>query len=303
MGIFIGLIVALLVGAASLIKFKKKTLSLILAVAIFGVGVLSSSIIMIPTGYTGIISTFGKINEHKVLSAGPNIVAPWQNVIKMNNQVQKSESKFKCFSSDLQETDVVINVGYKINQASAMQIYKNIGKHYVDVVVNPQIYEIVKNHIGKYNAEELISSREIVQANIYNDLSKSLSEYNVILDYFSIVDIDFTDVFTNAVEAKSEAEQKAKQAIIEANRKKEEAQYQADIDVINATAAAEKQKLAADAELYAAQQKAEANRVLNESLTGSLLEYYEIMNVDSRWDGKLPEIYGADGVMPIIGEK
>ena len=146
----------------------------------------------------------------------------------------------------------------------------------------------------------MISSREVVQAGIYQDLSTALAEYSVILDYFSIVDIDFTDVFTNAVEAKSEAEQRAKQAIIEANRKKEEAQYQADINVINATAAAEKQKLEADAELYAAQQKAEANRVLNESLTGSLLQYYEIMNVDSKWNGQLPEIYGADGVMPIL---
>ena len=85
-----------------------------------------------------------------------------------------------------------------------------------------------------------------------------------------------------------------------ANQKREEAQVQADIDVINANAAAEKQKLAADAELYAAQQKAEANRVLNESLTGSLLQYYEIMNVDSKWNGQLPEIMGADSVMPII---
>lgn len=300
MSIIIGTVLAFLVGIASLIKFKKKKLSVAIAAGIFVAGIFASSIVMIPTGYTGIISTFGKINEQKVLNAGPNIVAPWQDVIKMNNQVQKSEGNFKCFSSDLQETDVVINIGHKINQSSAMQIYKNIGKNYVEVVVNPQIYEIVKNHIGKYNAEELISSREIVQAGIYQDLSTALAEYNVILDYFSIVDIDFTDVFTNAVEAKSEAEQKAKQAIIEANRKKEEAQYQADINVINATAAAEKQKLEADAELYAAQQKAEANRVLNESLTGSLLQYYEIMNVDSKWNGQLPEIYGADGVMPIL---
>lgn len=300
MGIVIGIVLAILVGAFSLIKFKKKKLSMVIAAGILAAGVLTSSIVMIPTGYTGIISTFGKINEQKVLNAGPNIVAPWQDVIKMNNQVQKSEGKFKCFSSDLQESDVVINIGHKINQTSAMQIYKNIGKNYVEVVINPQIYEIVKNHIGKYNAEELISSREVVQAGIYQDLSTALAEYNVILDYFSIVDIDFTDVFTNAVEAKSEAEQRAKQAIIEANRKKEEAQYQADINVINATAAAEKQKLEADAELYAAQQKAEANRVLNESLTGSLLQYYEIMNVDSKWNGQLPEIYGADGVMPIL---
>ena len=300
MSLIIGIVSAIVISAFVYLKFKKASLAAIAAILALTINIFLGCIVTIPTGYTGILTTFGKVNEQKTLSAGLNIIAPWQDVVRMNNQVQKVEGTFNCFTSDLQETEVKINVSHRINQSSAMKIYKDIGKDYSDIAIYPSVYEIVKNHIGKYSAEELISARETVRFAIHEDLSKALDKYNIILDNFSIIDIDFTDTFTDAVEAKAQAEQKAKQAIIEANRKKEEAQYQADIDVINATASAEKQKLAADAELYAAQQKAEANRVLNESLTGSLLEYYEIMNVDSRWDGKLPEIVGADSVMPIL---
>ena len=52
----------------------------------------------------------------------------------------------------------------------------------------------------------------------------------------------------------------------------------------------------AQAILIAAQAQAEANRLLSESLTNALLEkmYYE------KWDGKLPYIYGGDGMTPIV---
>lgn len=300
MGLFIGIVAAVVLAGLVYGKFGKAKLAALFAAIVIAISVATSSLVMIPTGYTGILTTFGKVNEQRTLDAGPNFIAPWQDVIKMNNQVQKFEKTFKCFTSDLQETSVVVNVSHRINQSSAMKIYKNIGKDYIGIIIDPAVYEIVKNYVGKYNAEDLISSRETVQAEIFTVLSKRLADSNVVLDSFSLIDVDFTDTFTDAVEAKAQAEQNAQKAIIQANQKREEAQVQADIDVINANAAAEKQKLAADAELYAAQQKAEANRVLNESLTGSLLQYYEIMNVDSKWNGQLPEIMGADSVMPII---
>ena len=300
MGLFIGIVVAVVLAGLVYGKFGKAKLAALFAAIVITISVITSSLVMIPTRYTGILTTFGKVNEQRTLDAGPNFIAPWQDVIKMNNQVQKFEKTFKCFTSDLQETSVVINVSHRINQSSAMKIYKNIGKDYIGIIIDPAVYEIVKNYVGKYNAEDLISSRETVQAEIFTALSKRLADSNIVLDGFSLIDVDFTDTFTDAVEAKAQAEQNAQKAIIQANQKREEAQVQAYIDVINANAAAEKQKLAADAELYAAQQKAEANRVLNESLTGSLLQYYEIMNVDSKWNGQLPEIMGADSVMPII---
>ena len=126
MGFFIGIVVAIALAGLVYGKFGKAKLAALGAAIVIAISVATSSLVMIPTGYTGILTTFGKVNEQRTLDAGPNFIAPWQDVIKMNNQVQKFEKTFKCFTSDLQETLVVINVSHRINQSSAMKIYKNI---------------------------------------------------------------------------------------------------------------------------------------------------------------------------------
>lgn len=46
----------------------------------------------------------------------------------------------------------------------------------------------------------------------------------------------------------------------------------------------------ADATLLKAQAEAEANKLLNDSLTGNLLEYYKIQ----AWGGEFPQVLGSD---------
>ena len=259
-----------------------------------------SCVAFIPTGYTGIITTFGKV-ENTTLDAGPHFKPPWQGLVKMDNRVRKAEVQLACFSSDIQEVNASVTVGYRINQANAMTIYKEIGKDYVDIVVMPQISEAVKSVIAQYDANSLMESRDQATSRICDKLSNSLSKYNVDLSEVSVTDIDFTDTFTNAVEAKVEAQQKAEQAEAAAKQLKVEAQAQADADVIKAQAEAQKAKVEADAELYVSQQKAEANRVLNESLSENLLDYYRITEVDGLWNGALPVYVGGESSIPVLG--
>lgn len=124
--------------------------------------------------------------------------------------------------------------------------------------------------------------------------------YNIDLQYISVTNFDFTDTFTDAVEAKVKAQQEKEKAETDAEKRRVEAQATADADLIAANAEAEKSKVAADAELYVAEKKAEANRALNDSLNSNLLEYYRITNVDSLWNGELPTYVGGDGSIPVI---
>ena len=49
---------------------------------------LVSCISSVPTGYTGILTTFGKV-EDKTMSAGVHFIAPWQRIVKLDNRTQK----------------------------------------------------------------------------------------------------------------------------------------------------------------------------------------------------------------------
>lgn len=259
-----------------------------------------SCVTFVPTGYTGIVTTFGKVSNN-TKEAGIVIKAPWQSVVKMDNRVQEMSIDLSAFSSDIQEVSTSVTVGYRINQANAMTIYKEVGKEYKDILITPRILEIVKTVVAHYDASSLISNRDAVAVEMDTMLRSTLSAYNIDLSYINVTDFDFTDTFTDAVEAKVKAQQEKEKAETDAEKRRVEAQATADAELIAANAEAEKSKVAADAELYVAEKKAEANRALNDSLTGNLLEYYEIMSVDALWDGKLPTYVGGETSIPIIG--
>lgn len=264
------------------------------------VSIALSCVSFIPTGYTGIVTTFGKVSDG-TKEAGMVVKAPWQSIVKMDNRVQELSMDLSAFSSDIQEVATGVSVGYRINQANAMTIYKEVGKEYEDILITPRILETVKTVVAHYDASSLIYNRDAVAAEMDTMLRSTLSAYNIDLSYVSVTNFDFTDTFTDAVEAKVKAQQEKEKAETDAEKRRVEAQATADADLIAANAEAEKSKVAADAELYVAEKKAEANRALNDSLTGNLLEYYEIMSVDALWDGKLPTYVGGETSIPIIG--
>ena len=208
----------------------------------------------------------------------------------MDNRVQKSTLDMSCFSSDIQEVTMKYTVNYQISKQYAMTIYKTIGTDYYNTVIAPCITEAVKIVTARYNAEALISSRSNMAGEIETELEAKLLDYNIELVGTSIEDMDFTDAFTDAVEAKQVAEQNKLRAETEAEQR-----------VIEANAAAEIRKVEADAAAYQtltrAQAEAKANREIAESLTQALIDY----TYAQTWDGKLPTFMtGENGILPFM---
>lgn len=255
--------------------------ALIIAAVLLGLSCMAN----VPTGHTGVLTTFGKV-EDRTLEAGLNFKAPWQSVVKMDNRVQKQSTDLICFSSDIQEVSLKYTVNYQISSKDAMTIYKTIGTDYYNNIIVPNITESVKTEVAKYSAEALVSDRSSLSKAIQENLTTRLAAYNIIVVSASIEDMDFTDAFTDAVEAKQVAEQNKLKAQTEAEQKVIEAQAAADVKKTQAEAEAYEIKIKAEAE-------AEANELLSESITQSLIDYkyYET------WDGKLPSVMGTDTII------
>lgn len=272
---------------------------------VLGIG---SCVRIVPTGHTGVVTTFGRV-EDVTYEAGINFVAPWKKVINMDNRTQKSSLALSCFSSDIQEVTLTYTVNYQIDKANAQKIYKTIGVDYFEKVVQPKILEAVKGVFAKYNAETLIASRGVLSKEIEEVLAQSLEQYNVQLVSTSLEDIDFTDSFTSAVEAKQVAEQnklraqtEQEQAIIEAEANAKKVKIAADADaeaqIIAAKADAEVAKIGADAAEYQGIKDAAIMSNLGEMITmyPELVEYYYVTG----WDGKLPETYLGENANTIM---
>ena len=262
----------------------------------------------VPTGHTGVVTTFGRV-ENYTLDAGIHAKLPWQKVINLDNRVQKAAVTLSCFSSDIQEVTVAYTLNYQISKENAMTIYSTIGSSYFDTVITPNISEAVKVMTARYTAESLVSSRDDLSVMIEGMLKDKLAQYNIVVVGTSIENMDFTDAFTNAVEAKQVAAQNKLQAEIEQAQKNMEQKAKAERDVIDANAAAEVAQIQAEADLavtkiqadaaeYAGQKEAAKNKAIAEWLTPELLNYYYVQ----QWNGILPNYYmGSENVSTLIG--
>ena len=251
---------------------------------------------IVPTGYTGILTTFGKVADY-TLDAGFHLKSPFQVVTVMDNREQKTSYNTQAFSSDIQQVQVIGSINYNINKTTAMNLFKDVGTNYYNTLVSPRLLENLKAVFSKYTAEELISSRDRLSIE-----TREMSGYGINIISVSIEDIDFADAFTDAVEAKQVAQQGKLKAEIEQEQATMEAQQQAERKKIAAEAEANVQKINADAEAYAiraqAEAQAEANRQIAQSLTPELIEYTQV----SSWDGKLPTyMAGGDSTtLPVL---
>ena len=205
----------------------------------------------VTTGNTGVVTTFGKVEDF-TLEAGFHLKAPWNKVVEMDNRVQKSTIQMSCFSSDIQEVTMSYTINYQIDKANAQEIYKTIGVNYYTTIIEPSVFEAVKVATAKYTAEQLVQTRSNLAVDIENILSDSLGKYNIKVASTAIEDMDFTDAFTTAVEAKQVAEQKKKQAEIEQAQALAQAENDKKIAETNAKADAEVAKIKAEADMEVA---------------------------------------------------
>lgn len=289
--------------------------------SVVGLFVIAGGMIAtVPTGHTGILTTFGKV-EDVTLEAGVHIKSPFQKVVVMDNRTQVARISLTCFSSDIQEVLVDYSMNYQIDKSNAQTIYKNIGTDYYTTVMQPRIQEVVKSVIAKYTAESLVESRDALSNQITETLVSELGAYNIEVVSTSVENLDFSDAFTNSVEekvvalqtklkAQTEEEQKtmqkeedAKRAEIQAKAdaavKKIQAEADAEVVKTKADADAAVKKIQADADAYAGEKQAEINKKLAASVTDELVKYLTAQ----QWDGKLPAYFvTSDGtVLPILG--
>jgi regulator of protease activity HflC (stomatin/prohibitin superfamily) len=292
-------------------------LALIGCLAIAGVTMFLSCTSTVPTGHTGILTTFGRV-EDVALANGLNFHKPWQNVVTMTNKEQNFTEANVSFSKDLQEVTYTYTVKYNLLPNAAPNIYKTVGENYFNILIKPQVNNAVKVSFGKREAEEMTENRSIIQAEINEAVSEYATSYGIEAKVF-LDDFDFTNAYTNAIEAKQVAEQEAlrdktqqqmetERAKQLAERTKIQAENDAAIRKINADADAEAARvkaqadfevaqLEADAVAYAGQKQAEATAALAAAITEEVVAYEYAQN----WSGDLPQyMMDANGALPII---
>jgi regulator of protease activity HflC (stomatin/prohibitin superfamily) len=242
------------------------------------ISILSGLFYTVDAGEKGVLLKFGKVFD--VVDPGLHFKIPIvENVIKMSTRVEKIDVHGEAASKDLQSIVTTLTVNVMIRPDKVSTIYETLKSDYQITIVGPVMQEIFKAVTAQYNAEELITKRELIRTQIFDNAKKKLAGYNLILDNISITNFAFSKGYSEAIEQKQVAEQNSKKAEYDFQRIEVEA----------------KQTIAK------AQAEAKALSLQREAVTDQLIELrkIEVQRVAiEKWDGHLPTTTG--GAMPFI---
>lgn len=184
----------------------------VLAVIFIIGGFLSSTIIIIPAGYMGVLMRFGAVSGQ--YSAGIHVIVPYVNSVElMEIRTQKEASEATAASRDLQIVTTSLALNFHVDPAKVAELYRNVGVDYKARIIDPAVQESIKMVTAKFTAEELIKERAAVKAEVEQDITRRLAAYDLVVEPagLSITNFNFSREFNAAIEAKQVAQQEAEQ--------------------------------------------------------------------------------------------
>ncbi|EKU99836.1 membrane protease subunit, stomatin/prohibitin [Leptolyngbya sp. PCC 7375] len=203
-----------------------------------------NSFAVLNPGQAGVISILGKARDG-VLLEGIHFKPPLISVIDIYDlTVQKFEVPAESSTKDLQDLSARFAINFRLDPFLVVEIRRTQGTlaNIISKIIAPQTQESFKIAAARRTVEEAITKRNELKQDFDDALSERLEKYGIIVLDTSVVDLDFSPEFAKAVEEKQIAEQSAKRAIYVA----QEAEQEAQADINRAKGKAEAQRLLAD---------------------------------------------------------
>ena len=275
----------------------------------------------IPAGYVGVVYNMSGGIEGETLSQGFKIVAPTKKVTLYSVGLEQSylssekigdsrdDESFKIPTSDGKTVTVNLEFSYMFDPervADTFVRFKGMsGSEIKDTFIKPKVKAWTQEVSANYPVTDIFGDKRTqINEDLDVHLKAKFDEYGIIIDTVNFTDISVDPETQAAIQKKVNAQQElelanieAQTAKIQANKDREVARIQAEKDKEVAQIRAEQKIIAAEAEAeavrIASEAEAEANAKIAASLTPSLIEKIKY----DQWDGKLPSVQGADGVI------
>ena len=243
---------------------------------VVGIAVVFSSYTIVNPGMRGVVVMMGKV-EATTLGEGFHLVIPpvLRTVVQVDVRTKKVEVDAEAASSDLQLLQVTGVLNYHLDPQNVSKLYQEVGLNFEQIIIQPALQEAIKAATAQYRVDRILVERAVIKDRIQEDLTSRLAKNNIIVDQFSLANVQFSAEFNSAIERKQVAEQSALQKQYELQS------AQKDVEIALAKAEGE-QKAAiiaaegrAEARKLEAQAEAEALRLIADQLRGNpdLIKY------------------------------
>ncbi|KFX71668.1 Band 7 protein [Pseudomonas taeanensis MS-3] len=207
--------------------------------------------------------------------------------------------RLQAYSKDQQAATLRVSVSWHVVPSEVAKVYTAYQtiEGMKDRLISRQVPTQVENVFGRYNAVAAVQNRGQLVSDISAAIKKGI-EGPVMIDSVQVENIDFSDAYEKAVEARMTAEVQVKtreQQLateqVQAQIRVTQAQAEADSKLAQAKADAEATRLRGQAEAEAIRARAEA-LASNQNLI-------ELTKAE-RWNGVLPTTVLPGGTLPFI---
>lgn len=232
----------------------------------------------VDTGEVAFKTSWGEIVSKYVLHEGLYFFNPFGGaVVIYDAKNQTMTYKLKQYTKDIQQVDADVIVTYRLQADKVMEMHRTNGINYREKLIDPIVMELVKGVFGKWEAQEVIPHREEATRLVEDGLRDQLSKFGIDVIIVSVSNIDFSDVFENAVEAKQVAAQEALKAKNDLERVKQEAEQKVTMAKAEATAMeARAQALEKNKSLVFYEAVMKWNGVLPQQLLGNAMPFFDV---------------------------
>jgi len=267
-------------------EIPKKLIATIIMVVLLVVIMIKSSV-TINSGEAGVLfKTFaGGVDTDSPKGEGFHFIAPWNKVILYNVKQQKVSDGMSVLSSNGLEITVDVTLQFQPISKDLPFLHQEKGQNYIADIVVPAIRAATRSVIGRYTPEEIYSSkRDVIQAEIDQETKKLVEKQYIQVNEVLVRDITLPTTIKSAIENKLKQEQESLEYKFKLEKETKEAQ---------------RIKIAAEG-------KAEANRILNASLTPNILREKGIeatLELSKSNNSKTVIIGGSDGLPLILGNQ
>ncbi len=224
----------------------------------------------------------GGIKKDKIYEQGFHVVMPWDDMIIYDIRTNEAFETMDVLSKNGLSIAVELSYRFKAEPDKIGYLHDEIGPDYTNRILKPEIRSATREVIGKYLPEELYSTkREAIQDEIYGQTLNAVQPNYIILDALLIRSVQLPDKLKEAIEQKLEEEQLAFQFDFKLERERKEAERK----------------------IIEAQAKADANRILNASLSDKILQDKGIeatLELAQSPNSKIVIVGGGDKGLPLI---
>jgi len=115
------------------------------------------------------------LDPRELREEGLHIIWPWDKLFLYDLRLQSSTQTYNAISKDGVNVGAQISVRYQLRHNSVAVLHKFIGPDYLSSVISPEIGSQARQVISQYTAEQVYTSRDIIQKQIREDAQKSLA--------------------------------------------------------------------------------------------------------------------------------